>query len=942
MTGKETKRIDFPPFRLDYADQRLFRDDVVVPLRPKSFDVLRYLAQHPGKLITKDELLDAVWPDTTVTDTVLKVSIREIREALKDDPGAPRFIETSHRRGYRFIAEIKQPDHHDEPPFPRPENEQARLEGHYIRTRATDVVGREPEIARLQSVVERALQGERQIVFVTGEPGIGKTTLVDAFLERALEAHDVLITRGQCLEQYGSSEAYLPMLEAVTRLCRGRFARAKELFHLLAPTLVAQIPSLNRDHEDQALQALGSTRECLLREMAEAFEAICFAKPLVLVIEDLHWSDFSTLDLVCYLARRSEPARLMVIGTYRPAESTRHPLNDVKRELQAHRLCQELSLKFLDQAAVAQYVSARFPGNRFPPSFAQLIHQRTDGNPLFIINLLDFFVAGALIAKQGDEWYLTQAIEHLKTGMPDNVRQMIEKQIDNLDKEEQQILEAASVAGVEFSTGTVSAALRLDILQVEEVCERLARRHLILSPVLSGQPSDEEFAASHTFIHALYQNVLYERTPPAKRAHLHRRIGEHMEVAFGARGPDMAAELAMHFERAKEYGKAVRYLQQAAEKAQHRFAHHATVELARRGLRLVERLGDSAAHSEQELLLQTQFAVALAATHGYGFEEVETAYSRARALCQQSGSTSQLFPVLWGIWRFYLIRSDLKVARELAQRLLDLAQTAQDPALLVESHLAAGVTFDNIGDFESARTHLEQGASLYDPAQIDTHLFLYGHDPRVVVRCFNAWALWSLGFSELALETIREAFALAEQLRHPETQCFARFFSAWIHQLRRESEETLEYAEAAIELAGKYGFAQWGAFGSSLRGWALSELGRVEEGITQMRQTLDIYRAIGSEISRPHFLALLAEALMATGELKEALQAVDEGVSVADATGQRYYEAELHHLKGRLMLALAGKDQARACFRQAIELAQSQKARSFELRAATSLASIST
>lgn len=942
MTGVKQDQISFPPFRLDCPEERLYRDEVTIPLRPKSFEVLQYLAERPAKFVTKNEIIEAVWTDTAVTDTVLKVCIREIRAALGDDASSPQFIETWHRRGYRFVGMINQPHKQDDPLPDSQEVPQLTSQAGLADPGAANVVGRDSELTRLQGFLEKAIVGERQIAFITGEPGIGKTTLVDAFLNRISIGRVILIARGQCLEQYGASEAYLPMLEAISRLCRE--SDREDTLSLLrehAPTLLSQIPWLIRDQDRQVLQreTLGTTRERLLREMAEAIEALSAQKPLVLVIEDLHWSDYSTLDLISYLAHRREPARLMVIGTYRPAEviSSRHPLNAVKRELQAHRQCEELALGFLNEAAVAEYLRARFPSNNFPAVFAHQIHRRTDGNPLFIINLLDFFLSRSLISEHGGQWRLSEASHHVETGIPDNVRQIIDKQIDGLSAEEQHVLKAASVAGVEFSIATVSAALDVDLLEIEELCESLARRHLFLRAAGSESPEDD-LASRYGFIHALYQNALYDRIPKARCAHLHQRIGKHVESMLGSRASDMAAELAMHFEKAREYRRAVFYLLRAGENATRRFAHHELVDLARRGLKLIERLGDGPEQVEQELLLQTSLALGLSATQGYGSTEVERAYSRARELCQHSESKLQLFPVLWGLWRFYLIRSDLKAARELAESLLVLAKSAQESVLLVEAHLAAGSTFNNTGDFILSREHFEQAIALYNPGEEQDYLSLYGHDPGVVHRCFYAWALWSLGYPDRAIKTAREGLAIAERLRHPETLCFAYFFTAWTHQLRRESEETLIYAKAAIELAGENGIAQWSAFGASLHGWALTEQGRTDEGISQMRQTLDVYRAIGSEISRPHFLGLLAEAMIKKGKTEEALNALTEALSGAQETGQRYYESELHHLKGRLMLAV-GNDtkQAEGCFHQAIEVARRQKALSFELRAVTSL-----
>ncbi|MEW6213049.1 MAG: AAA family ATPase, partial [Acidobacteriota bacterium] len=557
MTGIKQKQISFPPFRLDCGNQRLYRDGAPIPLRPKAFEVLQYLSERPGQLVTKNELLDALWPETSVTDTVLKVCVREIREALADDTRSPKFIETAHRRGYRFIANVKEP--YRQAAQGEQTGSPAHLIGNEARTRlaesrADEVVGREEEITRLEGLLEKPLKGRRQLVFVTGEPGIGKTALVEAFLARGCKDAETLVAHGRCLEQYGSSEAYLPMLEAVSRLCR-ESERIVAVLGRHAPTWLAQIPWLISDRDREALQReiLGATRERMLREMAEAVEALTASNPLVLVLEDLHWSDYSTLDLITYLARRNEPARLMVIGTYRPAEviSARHPLNAVKRELQAHGQCEELPLKFLNEGAVAEYLSVRFPCNHFPPDLAHLIHQRTDGNPLFIINLLDFFLTRGLIAELGGQWRLTEALEQVEIGMPDNIRQIIEKQIDHLNEEEQRVLETASVAGVEFSTAAVSAALGKDIIKVEETCENLVRRHLFLRPVGSSELPEGEIAARYGFIHALYQNALYDRVPMARRAHLHKRIGEQAEIAFGTRAGELAAELAMHFDKAR-------------------------------------------------------------------------------------------------------------------------------------------------------------------------------------------------------------------------------------------------------------------------------------------------------------------------------------------------------------------------------------------------------
>ena len=472
---RPNRAIAFPPFRLDLVNQRLCRDEQVIALRPKAFALLQCLLERPGQLVTKEQLLDHVWPETSVSDAVLKGCIRELREALADEPAAPRFIETAHRRGYRFIGKISEDSELETsrrgPSLPAPS----------LSLPLQTLVGRELELAQLRAWLERSVAGERQVVFVTGEPGIGKTTLVEAFLHQAASKPGVSIARGQCLDHYGAGEAYLPVLEAVGRLCREPGGeRFVTLLAERAPTWLAQMPDLASPSEREALQRhlLGATPQRMLREMAEAFEALASQTALVLVLEDLHWSDYSTLDLVSYLARRREPARLLLVSTYRPVEVilSEHPLKAVKQELALHRKCGELTLEFLTEDAVSEYLAARFPVSQLPAMLAHLIHQRTDGNPLFMVNVVDYLLARKLLVETDGRWELKVKLEELEVGVPESIHQMIEKQVDRLSLEQQQMLEAASVAGVEFSAAAVAAALEEDMDVVEDRCEGLARR----------------------------------------------------------------------------------------------------------------------------------------------------------------------------------------------------------------------------------------------------------------------------------------------------------------------------------------------------------------------------------------------------------------------------------------------------------------------------------
>ena len=392
------KSIVFDRFSLDLVNESLWKGSEEIKLRPKAFALLNYLLQHSGQLVTKEELLNAIWPETFVGDAVLKVTVGQLREALEDDPKSPQFIETSHRRGYRFIGQIVEPKQ-------KPQADPAPADnGHSGAFRVyVGVVGRTQALARMQRWLRRMLRGERQIVFVTGELGIGKTSLVDAFAHTIPADGSIRVGRGQCLDHYGTGEAYLPVLEAIGRLCREE-QKVTQVLRAHAPMWLLQMPSLlsPADRELLSREMAGATRERMLREMGEALDALTAEVPLVLILEDLHWSDYSTLDLISHLATQRQRAHLMVIGTFRNVELivSGHPLKAVKQELLAKQQCEELPLEYLTEPAVWEYLSIRFPNHRFPARLARLIHDRTDGNPLFMVNAVDYLLESELIVNR--------------------------------------------------------------------------------------------------------------------------------------------------------------------------------------------------------------------------------------------------------------------------------------------------------------------------------------------------------------------------------------------------------------------------------------------------------------------------------------------------------------------------------------------------------------
>ena len=958
--GNESQII-FDPFCLDVLNECLWRGSLAIPLRPKAFAVLCYLLRHAGRLVTKEELLDAVWPETFVGEAVLKVTVRQIREALDDDPKSPRFIATAHRRGYRFVGRISESG---QTPAGRETraNEAAMASPRQAAQPPPAIVGRDDALSRMRRWLERARSGQRQIVFVTGEAGIGKTALLDTFARIVESDRTIRVGRGQCLEQYGTSEAYMPVLEAIGRLCR-EDRQVVDVLRAHAPMWLMQMPSLvsASDRESLRLEVLGATRERMLREISDALEALTADQPLALLLEDLHWSDYSTLDLISYLARQRQAAKLMVIGTYRTAELTisGHPLGAVKRDLHAKQQCEELPLEYLSEEAVAEYLSVRFPANRLPPQLAGLIHERTEGNPLFMTNAVDYLVAARLIVEREGTWDLVAEIEKVEVGVPESIKQMIAKQLDQLDARQRRTLEAASVAGAEFSTLTVAAGLEEDREAVDALCDELARHGQFIQDRGTSELPGGETVTRYAFVHTLYRNVLYEEMASSKRVRLHRRVGEQEEALYGESAVEIAAGLAMHFERGSSYRRAIKYLKQAAENAIRRFAYREAVGLARRGLELLPRLPDDRERVEQELCLQLTLGVPLIAIEGYAAPDVGDVYCRARELSRQLGETPDISEVLWGLWTFHTLRTNFETARVIAEEQLRLADRLPYPGLAMRGHLALEITFMHLGEFALAREHYEKALRLYVPERHLDDAFLYAMNPGIALRCFAALTLWFLGLPDEALDRVHQALALANRLSEPHGLAHAHLFAGVLHQLRREHRMARESAEATLALSREHGLAMYEAMATALRGWALIDEQRHDEAIEQIRRGIAAQRATGAGVLLPHFLAFLAEALGGALRAEEGLDLLEEALETAQRSGEGYYEAELFRIKGEMLLArAAGRGlsraaaggravfqpeppagvEAEACFRRAIDVARRQAAKSWELRAATSLA----
>jgi len=923
------------------ANQVLWRGGEAIALRPKVFALLRCLAERSGQLVSKAALCRAVWPDVVVGDGGLMVCIRELRRELGDSPRAPRYIETRPRRGYRFIADIRVV----------PGRSASRGAEAPAPTSAVRAFGRGPELACLHAWLDQARGARRQVAFLTGEAGVGKTTLVEAFIEELRARGDLMIARGQCVEHYGPGEAYLPFLEALGGLCRG--PRGRDVVALLthaAPTWLVQMPWFLSPSELDALQrrVASATRERMLRELAEALEALTAVEPLLLVLEDLHWSDPSTRTLIAWLARRREPARLVVLGTYRPSESgPEAAMHALEQELQIRGQCEELPLKLLSEAAVAEYLAARLPGAPISPELPRLLHHRTDGNPLFMINMLEFWRANSWLEQIDGEWSLGVADRQLSAGVPDNLRQMVERWLDRLDLEEQRLLEIASVAGVEFSAASVAAGLNGEVERIEDRCRAAARRGQFIRAAGEECWPDGTAAGRYAFVHALYCDVLYSRVSPSARGAIHRRIAARQEAAYGARAGEIASPLATHFERGLDSEKAVAYLRLAAQAAVRRYATLEAIDLLSKALSLLEGFAEGPARSHLELGVLTALGPALTTVKGYGAPEVELIYARARALCERLGDTPDFFPVLRGLVTLQQHRGHLETARQLARELRRLSERSQDPELLLQARQACGTTSFYLGDHVGACRDLRWCIAHHDLAEHRSRAGRSGMCTTVVCQGHLAWALYHLGYLERALATSRAALGLSRELEHPQDLALALYSAASLYQSMEDVAAARDHAESLVALAAEHGFAFWSTYGAALQGWAIALHGDGELGKSFIRGSLSRLAAEGAEMPRTYFLGLLADACARSARVEEGLDAVDEALAAVEARGERFWEPELHRLRGELSLGAGRRqglerreravEEAEKSFVRALDVARRLRARSFELRAATSL-----
>jgi predicted ATPase len=810
------------------------------------------------------------------------------------------------------------------------------------------MVGRVAELAALEKRLKQAISGRPQLVFVSGEPGVGKTTLLDAFAERHATSGDLVYTMGRCAEHYGPSEAYLPLFDAITRLCRG--AQGGRMLYVLrrhAPSWLAQMPALLGDAELENLRrrAVGGTRERMLRELADAITAISTDVPVILRLEDVQWSDTSTLDWLSFVARSTEPARLLIVSSLRPAEglAAEHPLVRLLAELGVAKHCSLLRLAGLAASEVAEYLAAQFGvepvAGANPAALADAIYAVTEGNPLFVVNVANDLVARGMLIERNGRWELACRLEDIAATVPEDLRRLIELQLDRLTREEAEVLEVASAAGEEFHDATVAAALDQPIETVETCCSEIARRRSLVRTAGSETWPDGTCAGRFAFSHALYRATLYEHLSATRRARLHVAIADRLERGFGERARERAAELATHFQRGGDVERAVRYHHAAGDNASARRAARLAIDHYRRALHLLAGLPDSSERIQEEIALNIALGPLLIACEGFGTPAAEKAYKRAAELCERIGATRELFTARWGLWFYVYTGGNLHDAKAIGERLLEITTGTDERSLLLQAHHALWATSFSQGELLACFEHASAGARLY---RVEEHAGMaaqFGsHDAGACGRSFHAVALVLHGDLAAAGAAIKAAISLTEEIGHPFSQALTLFWAAMCEQIARDHRAARQYAERSLRLAVEHGFESIRGWALCITGWAAAVEGQHAFGIAGIRAALAAAQATGTRLQEVYFFGVLADACRIAGHTSEGLAAVHSGLETAHITNERFYEAELLRLEGELVRGIANEaERSLALLERAVELARRQAAHLLELRALTSL-----
>ena len=931
MGQSSALRLRFDSFDLDEADARLKRDGKPVALPPKAFGVLCALARQPGVLVTKNALLDAVWGHQHVSESVLKTTISQVRAALADDAANPRYIETASRLGYRFIGAAQS------------ERAAPEVSAHSFVARTVDIpdtfIGRRDALTRLQDCWQRSRTGQRQLVWVAGDAGVGKSTLLETFVRGSGAA---AIAQGQCVEQYGAGEPYLPVLQALGDLCRDYSALAAAM-RTVAPTWLLQLPWLSSEEERAALarELAGVSQERMVREFHELVSRFTQTHPLLIVLEDLHWCDEATLRLINHFARQRGAARVMWVGSFRLTQviAEGHPLQALRQELRANRLAQEIVLDPFSEAEVMSYLRQRAPVSEAPEAFVRRVHAHTDGLPLFVVNVVDALLGGDSPDENRAGASARQLMNFAANSplpVPEDLMGAVETRIGKLPGETVELLEAAALVGVDFRAGAVAGICGRSLAEVMDVCDQLVKKQFWLRHAATVDLNDGTLDAVYRFRHAIYRHVFHHRIGEAARVQLHRRAAQVLAAGAGKGVPVAPAELAAHHERGREPAAALRAYALGAQGALRSFAPTQAFEICEHALTLLPQIPAGLERLMLELGVQSSRGVAAAQLYGVGSAEPRAIFERVRELCELLPQHPARSLLLNGYGASLYSRGEYAKLVEFAEKLEQLQGPDREPLLVMTALFRAGAASAR-GECRTSTEWWLKAIALCEAITDREKFQAFVVDPETGIRANAVRTLFERGLFDQARAQSDRAVAMSEELGQPLAQSLAHWRAGMLEVRLGNPERVIEHARRIEQIVARTSVSQGDGPSRYLRGWALAQMGAPREGLELIRDGLARHLRIGMIASSTEVMGYAAEALILANEWEAAGKELTQAFAQARALDEHVYVPML--LLSQAKIARGQGDHAAAYkwLQEAVRTARDQEAMGFELVACCAL-----
>ncbi len=808
----------------------------------------------------------------------------------------------------------------------------------------TPYIGRQRELQQLQTIWEQVKQGQGQVVLLSGEAGMGKSRLIQTFKQQI--ATDNYLLRELYCSPYHQHTPFYPILEmlriGVINLGREDTPQQKltklenylsqyplflpevvPLFaQLLAIPLTAQYHPLNLSPQAQ--------KQKLLEAMLKIIQSIARQQPVLVIVEDLHWIDPSSLELLNRLIEKGNHQPILRLCTTR--------LAGVSEGLKLLNYT-SIHLDHLSPSQTAAIVQGITGGKLLPDRVMQLLIAKTDGIPLFVEEMTKMILESGWLQETEIGYELRETVPHLT--IPDTLNGLLMERLDRLDHAKE-VAQLGATIGREFSDKLLRAIARQVIeptISLDETIVVRGLQHLVDAKLLLRKG---EFPfVSYSFRSALIQDVAYDTLLKSTRQRYHEQIAQILEAQFSelvAQEPEL---LAYHYSRAGLLEKAIINWQKAGDKAISASANQEAISHLKSGLELLKILPETSETLKLELKLQTSLGKALTATRGYAYQPLKKVYKRSSELCEKIGDNFQLFLNTWGLYSYHLARGEYEKSLEFSYRLSGIAQQQNHYRLETEAYFTMGLSHFYLGHLKTAHDYWEITDQRYQQNPVDSCTFFTGQDVGVVGLSFLSWSSWLLGLSEKALEISQQSLALAKARSHPYSLGLALSLAAIFYQFRQEPETVQDYAEAAIAISQEQGFEFWLVHGKILKAWALVEQGKIETGITELEQGIVAHSDSGGQVSHTYFLGLLASSYFKAGEKDLAFNTINKALSSVQKTEERFWVAELYRLRGEFYLQL-NQDQAsaKADFETALKIAQTQEAKALELRVNSSLSKL--